>query len=895
VNLAGLNPANKFSHELLNTPYYNGSAHDSAVASNGTLYWCTGNQGSSTAAAPDMFTVGDFSGPYDKSYKPSIGWIAKDGLTFGGPANQPSCGGRSFFSDMDLTESAGKVYACGYGFNGIGGIMDFFDPDGPGPIAQINLNTGTTRTEKGFAMVYNTTTWAVLQTVIWESTYGGDYTTDITVTPDGGFVVVGQTYGSLGGKTNPAEGTLDGYLEKYNADGSLAWNYQTETTEGDTFGDVTVDPDGGVYVSGNSGSDAFLKKFTSAGALVWTTIIDNGGTSDSQRDHGNIDKYKIYYLSQYNPTGGGTPWVNTLSYVPQGNNENLLQKLIPGDFDDGTGTGTSDGFVNFADVQYVATTTKPGLTGVDTYDFNEDGDSTLADTYYLITDLMDYVVGDIHAGTHEPLSDVDNADIGKAIGSFTGTAGSGKVYLDGDKDFDGDVDDDDIAFVVGAFSGALAPAGGQTAGTPGATLIYTAEDGQVWISADEAAGGMITSFQLENNQGTFVPASYAGPAGGGFGGALEDVTANVIADTDLTLAGFSGLPSLGTIFPTGMDQAALEAYLTTAVYTGQPGSGQMQFKLVVAVLPVDYETWAASFPTLTDPDPSLDFELDGFETGIEYVLGGNPTLDDVASVAPTGANDGSGLVFTYRRTDLANSDPTTAIMVEYGSDLVAWTQAQQGGNGVAIVENDNFYGPGIDQVVVTLPDSLAVNGMLFARLKVTITPPVTLLNEDFETDDGGFTFVTTGGTPWAYGAPDSPDGGGGAVTAGNGGSAMCCGTNLVGGYTANTDASLRSPLIDLTGITAATLSFARVIDAPLNATPKHTLEVNVIDATTEVKTTVIAPFEDPDLNTTPWETMSVPIPAEALGKSVYLEWRFVGNGTDDYLGAYIDDVVVTAP
>jgi hypothetical protein len=575
-------------------------------------------------------------------------------------------------------------------------------------------------------------------------------------------------------------------------------------------------------------------------------------------------------------------WTNTTGHLLAGSNDLLLQKMIPGDFN-------SDGLVDFAnDVQTAGTATKPGLPGVDTYDFNRDGDSTLADTTYLITKIMDRAVGDI--AQDSLVTDVDNADIGKAIGA----SGSGTLYLDGDMDWDGDVDGDDLAAVAGAFTGAKL-SGKYMNGTPGATLIYTAEDGQVWISADEATGGMITSFQLENNVGTFVPASYAGPAGGGFGGALEDVTANVIADTDLTLAGFSGLPSLGTIFPTGMDQAALEAYLTTAVYTGQPGSGQMQFKLVVAVLPVDYETWAASFPTLTDPDPSLDFELDGFETGIEYVLGGNPTLDDVASVAPTGANDGSGLVFTYRRTDLANSDPTTAIMVEYGSDLVAWTQAQQGGNGVAIVENDNFYGPGIDQVVVTLPDSLAVNGMLFARLKVTITPPVTLLNEDFETDDGGFTFVTAGGTPWTHGAPNSPDGGGGAVTAGNGGSAMCCGTNLVGGYTANTDASLRSPLIDLTGITAATLSFARVIDAPLNATPKHTLEVNVIDATTEVKTTVIAPFEDPDLNTTPWETMSVPIPAEALGKSVYLEWRFVGNGTDDYLGAYIDDVVVTAP
>lgn len=68
----------------------------------------------------------------------------------------------------------------------------------------------------------------------------------------------------------------------------------------------------------------------------------------------------------------------------------------------------------------------------------------------------------------------------------------------------------------------------------------TAGDGRVWINADEAAGGVISSFQLDNVEGSFVPASYTGPAGGSFGGALEETTTGVIADTDLTLAGVAG-------------------------------------------------------------------------------------------------------------------------------------------------------------------------------------------------------------------------------------------------------------------------------------------------------------------------------------------------------------------
>jgi hypothetical protein len=183
---------------------------------------------------------------------------------------------------------------------------------------------------------------------------------------------------------------------------------------------------------------------------------------------------------------------------------------------------------------------------------------------------------------------------------------------------------------------------------------------------------------------------------------------------------------------------------------------------------------------------------------------------------------------------------------------------------------------------------------LFYAVEENPAPPVTLLSETFETNDGGFTVVTAGGTPWAYGDPESPGSGDWVVTTGNAGSAKAWGTNLVGTYVAGTDTSLHSPVIDLTGAVAATLSFARAIDAPVGSDPKHTLEVNVIDLATNAKTSVIAPFEDPDANASPWKTISVAIPAEALGKPVYLEWRFIGNGSDDYLGAYIDDVTVTA-
>lgn len=126
---------------------------------------------------------------------------------------------------------------------------------------------------------------------------------------------------------------------------------------------------------------------------------------------------------------------------------------------------------------------------------------------------------------------------------------------------------------VAAFAVLLGPAA-QAAGNPNrADLLYDPGTGNVKIDTSEAAGAKITSFQLENGQASFIPTNYNSP-GGSFGGVLEDVTTSVIADTDPGGTGFTGIHDFGNIFPTAMDQAELQTYLTTRVYTGQAGSGQ---------------------------------------------------------------------------------------------------------------------------------------------------------------------------------------------------------------------------------------------------------------------------------------------------------------------------------
>ena len=691
-NAAGLDPTNKFSFDWATTSN-DGSSQETVMGSDQSYYISTNDQGTG-----GMFTVGDFSGPAG-DYRPAVGHISADGLTLSGPAHQPAAGGRSSMPDCALNETAGMFYGAG----SITGT--YFDADGVGPSPQVDFTAATSAMNKGIAVAWDTTTWAVDKVVTWETSFGSAII-DIAATSDGGFVVCGHTNGNMSG-TNPAPGTTDSYIEKYNADGTLAWSYQAQTTVADSYRAVRTDADGNIYVADrwNNGAnnDSSLTKFKLDGTLVWKKVNDNGGSSDSAIDVATTSKDAVYL---YNTTtlGVGTPWPNTISYTGTGTAW-LLQKMSPGDFN-------ADGKVDFTDVQLAGTATKPGLTGVDTYDFNGDGNSTLADTTYMITNVMDRLVGDI--AQDALVNDVDNADIGKAIGSV---AGSGKLYLDGDIDFDTDVDSADITAVAGAFTGAKT-GGTWTNGTPGATLRYLPSNGQVWLKANEASGGKITSFQLENAAGTFVSANFTGPTGGSFGGSLKDVTGSVLADTDLTLAGSSGtsgLISLGTVFPTGMDLAGLTAYLKTAVYTGQPGTGQMQFTLALDVAS-PYGTWSGGAAA------DIDTNGDGVENGVAWALGAADPNANAIGLLPALDNttDPTYLLFTFNRSDEANDDPNTAITVEYGNDLVSWTTAVDDNNNVEIEVTP---GTPTDAVVVKLKRStLGATGKIFARLKVVLTP-----------------------------------------------------------------------------------------------------------------------------------------------------------------------------
>jgi hypothetical protein len=84
---------------------------------------------------------------------------------------------------------------------------------------------------------------------------------------------------------------------------------------------------------------------------------------------------------------------------------------------------------------------------------------------------------------------------------------------------------------------------------------------------------------------------------------------------------------------------------------------------------------------------------------------------------PTVATDATFLSITYRRTDASVADGP---LVEYGSTLGTWTEAEAGVNGVVINEVNDAFGVGVDSVEVKIPRALAIGAKLFARLRIDI-------------------------------------------------------------------------------------------------------------------------------------------------------------------------------
>ncbi len=133
-----------------------------------------------------------------------------------------------------------------------------------------------------------------------------------------------------------------------------------------------------------------------------------------------------------------------------------------------------------------------------------------------------------------------------------------------------------------------------------------------------------------------------------------------------------------------------------------------------------YNQWIAGYGLSgTNALPGADYDGDGVANVLEFILGGNPTVNDSASIQPTFTLGDTIFEYDFRRTAASNDPLGFVTDVYYSTDLVNWTKAVDGVNGVVRTELADFYGPGIDKVAVQIPRAVEGDGPLFVHLVVS--------------------------------------------------------------------------------------------------------------------------------------------------------------------------------
>ncbi len=177
---------------------------------------------------------------------------------------------------------------------------------------------------------------------------------------------------------------------------------------------------------------------------------------------------------------------------------------------------------------------------------------------------------------------------------------------------------------------------------------------------------------------------------------------------------------------------------------------------------------------------------------------------------------------------------------------------------------------------VTFPPSTDSIGFY----QVVSLPPPPIFFDDFESGAPGWTH---GGNEdeWELGAPQN---GPGAAFSGS----NCYGTDLDDNFEPYTDAFLRSPEIDLTRVSVATLSFVEFHSVDIEE-DYHSVSVHIIDAASnEVLQEVFR--EAGSVNG--WTQRSIRLAGPSVGGKIKIEFLLQTDDVSPLPGFYIDDVSI---
>ncbi|UOK41500.1 MULTISPECIES: T9SS type A sorting domain-containing protein [Flavobacterium] len=115
-------------------------------------------------------------------------------------------------------------------------------------------------------------------TILWQKTFGGngqDYAWSIQQTTDGGYIVAGETNSTDGDITSNVV-NYDGWIVKLNANGIMQWQRTLGGDNADSIYCIRQTSDGGFILVGNSYGNIYIHKLNANGIPQWYEIA--GGT-----------------------------------------------------------------------------------------------------------------------------------------------------------------------------------------------------------------------------------------------------------------------------------------------------------------------------------------------------------------------------------------------------------------------------------------------------------------------------------------------------------------------------------------------------------------------------------------------------------------------------------------
>ena len=304
-------------------------------------------------------------------------------------------------------------------------------------------------------------------------------------------------------------------------------------------------------------------------------------------------------------------------------------------------------------------------------------------------------------------------------------------------------------------------------------------------------------------------------------------------------------------------------------------------------------TLSAYLTGLANPIEILDLEIPNFTADDSYIW---------AFSARTGGATETVLIDNLSITTTSPDLHNFSVSSDDGGDTLDFEWNSYASEVYTVVSSTDPEGdglpetwtpvPGLENLTATVPlntHSIPSPGDPLRIFHLLAGPVPALFEDDFESGAEGWTTLVndpSGNTAWELGSPVGSTG----PLEGADGSLNAWSTNL-GDYGTDSDISLRSPSIDLTGIPGAELSFEVFRDADGFA---DAASVRFLRAADQVQLGAAVDL-DMTIFDTDWTTIEVPVDPAAVGEVILIEFNFSSDSSPDaFSGLSIDDVSVSA-